>query len=519
MITLDYSDENLAFSLSNKYTSPEIVASKSHFQYLKKYLGTGGLCAKTIFIEEEYISKDYLHDYVSYYALCFQNYSKICKRVHFVKASITSEKLIELLAGQVKDNKDFWDNYLGFIVVKPIPITTIGYTVLKTYSNGSKFNTRNFWGLRNYKVHIFGNELEINSLAFQEQDSVLAACATTAIWTMLNKASTDFHTILKSPSQITKDADDISSDGGRLFPNKGLNVIQICHAIENSGLVSEIKQPDSAITNESGETIGAAISNTYLKKILNAYSPIGIPIILVIQVPTGGQHGLHAIVASGYNQTAPTHIPPTKDITFLSENIEKFYAHDDQWGPFARIEFNNQIDLTTPWTDNDANKTPTYLKNIIVPLYPKIRISYEDIEIIVLGLDAIITFFFKETIVADLIWDIKIQFSEDFKQSVKHSQLTLDEKLVHIGECLPKYLWVATCYISDHKILEFTFDATDVSNGMIGNDAINHLPVEIKKTLWEFLKNNEDSLNTLVHQAKADYYSFFTEKLAPTEDK
>jgi hypothetical protein len=102
-------------------------------------------------------------------------------------------------------------------------------------------------GVRNYTIHLFGNVLTIESLAFQEQDTVLAACATTAIWTMLNKASVDFHTILKSPSQITKDADNLSFDGSRLFPNKGLNLLQICQAIYNSGLESEIKQPDIII--------------------------------------------------------------------------------------------------------------------------------------------------------------------------------------------------------------------------------------------------------------------------------
>ncbi|MBK8643805.1 MAG: hypothetical protein IPN15_16865 [Saprospiraceae bacterium] len=52
------------------------------------------------------------------------------------------------------------------------------------------------------------------------------------------------------------------------------------------------------------------------------------------------------------------------------------------------------------------------MTNIVVPLYPKIRISYEDIEAIVLGLDAILTLFFDNKIVADLVWDIKIDFSE-----------------------------------------------------------------------------------------------------------
>src|SRR6218665_1183903 len=287
-----YSEDTLAIALSNKYTPPEVIAQKNHFLYLKNYLSDDEMGAKTIVIEENYISKDFLHDYASYYSLCFEVYPKFCRRVHFFRNNFDLDRFNEVIVGQELDNKDFWEHYLGFVVIKPIPVTVLGYTVLKTYSNTGSFDNRNFWGTRNYKVHLFGNEIDINSLAFQEQDSVLSACATTAIWSMLNKAAIDFHTILKSPSQITKDADNTSLDGSRLFPNKGLNLLQICQAILNSGLVSEIKQPNF-VANHFGNQINI-VNNQYLKKILNAYSPIGIPIILIINVPNGNNYGLHA---------------------------------------------------------------------------------------------------------------------------------------------------------------------------------------------------------------------------------
>lgn len=514
MIVLKFSENNLAEALSNTYTSPTLVQSKNHFKYLKKYLGEDGINAKTIVIEESYVSKDFLQDYTSYYALCFQNYPKVCKRVHFFLNEFNDSYFQSIIVGDQIKNEDFWDAYLGFIVVKPIPLTIIGYTVLKTYVNGSEFESRNFWGLRQYSIHIFGKEVKIDSLAFQEQDSVLAACATTAIWTMLNKAATDFYTTLKSPSQITKDADNVSPGGGRLFPNKGLNLLQICHAIVNSGLVSEIKQPDFHLYDEAGKVTDSFISNSYLKKILNAYSPIGIPIILVIQVPCGGQHGLHAIVVTGFKQSAPKHIPPQDQISFLSENIEKIYAHDDQWGPFVRINFEEEINLITPWTDETTDKAPTRLVNIVVPVYPKIRISYEDIEVLVLGLDAILTFFFNENIISDLIWDIRIDFSENFKKQIAMSSLDEGDKFSFVSKSLPKYLWVVSCYITEFKIIEFIFDATDVSNGMIGNSIICYLPSDIKKILSDFLIENRELLHPLVmHKANVDYYNFLIENL------
>jgi hypothetical protein len=512
---IPYSEAALSETLANKYTPPEVIVAKNHYKYLIEYLGVNGLKAETIVIEENYISKDFLHDYVSYYALCFERYPKFCKRVHFFSCSFSEEQFSTIILGKESETQDLWNTYLGFIVVKPIPVTVIGYSVLKTYSQSQSFDSRNFWGVRNYKVHFYGKEIELQSLAFQEQDSVLSACATTAIWAMLNKASVDFHTILKSPSQITKDADNLSHDGSRLFPNKGLNLLQICQAILNSGLVSEIKQDNYLLKNANGETTAKIVSNKYLKKILNAYSSIGIPVILVVNVPNGEYYGLHAITISGYKQKSPNAIPPQPETSWLSNNIEKIYAHDDQWGPFARIDFQNEAELITPWTLLLANGSPTYVTNIVVPLYPKIRISYENIEAIVLGLDTILSLFLGEQLIADLVWDIKIQFSEDYKFSIKNSTLDSSEKLNRLTKSLPKYIWDATCYIGENKVFEFTFDATDVNSGMIGEDFICYLTTDVKPILSEFLSSNRSLLQPLFNlSSKSLYYDFLIQQLS-----
>lgn len=510
---LSYSTENLSEALSNKYTSAKVISGKNHFLFLKDYLRSPDVDAKTILIEDDYVSKDFLHDYATYYALCFEDYPKFCKRVHFFSNEFDSEQFGNIILQKEEDCTDFWSNYLGFVVVKPIPITVIGYTVLKMYSNSAQFNDRNFWGVREYSVHLYGNEIKLVSLAFQEQDSVLSACATTAIWSMLNKASVDYYTILKSPSQITADADITSLDGSRLFPNKGLSVLQICQAIQNSGLVSEIKQPNQEINNPLFTNALNIVTNTYLKKILNAYSPIGIPIILIIYVPTGSTYGLHAVTVSGFKQNPPISIAPKAEISWLSDNIEKFYAHDDQWGPFARINFNGDFELVTPWSEFNVSKNPTFVTNIVVPIYPKIRISYEDIEFIVLGLDAILTLFFENKIVGDLVWDIKINYGEVIKGNIKQSNLDDKDKIKYLTKSSPKYIWIASCYIGDNKVFDFTFDATDVKLAMIGKDLICYLS-DLKPLLLEYLLSNRLILEPLFNaSAKSVYYDFLLRNL------
>lgn len=507
MEVIEFSENALAVALANDFTSNEIIKSKNQFHYLKDYLGIKGIGAKTIFIEENYVSKDFLLGYTSYYAYCFENYPKVCKRVHFFKNEFNSDDLSNQLLKHDKDN-GFWENYLGFIVVKPIPITVIGFTVLKTYHvNGS----RKFWGVREYDIHIFGTEVKIKSLAFQEQDSVIAACATTAIWSMLNKASLDYHTTLKTPSEITKDADNVSPDGSRLFPNKGLSILQICQSIVNSGLVSEVKRGDYFVD----EKIGHVVSAQYLKKILNAYSPIGIPLILVVKVPNGNdEYGWHALAASGYKQKAPELKKPTNTISWYSGDIERIYAHDDQWGPFARSKFIDDYSIETHWTKNDQQKRGTLVQNIVVPIYPKIRISYENIEALVLGIDIMLTIFFHGKILADLVWDIKINYSEILKNRLKKSSLIDDVKLEKLTKGLPKYVWIARCFIAEQTIIEFIFDATGVSNAMLCKDVICYLPEKEKNILKDFLNNNQEKFRPLInHKDNSNYYGFIIDSL------
>jgi hypothetical protein len=512
---LIFSPDTLAQSLSNDYTSKDVIKLKNQFKYLCSYLGEKGLSAKTILIEEDYINRDFLYDYTSYYALCFEDYPKKCKRIHFFDKEYgigDIEKLI-LLSNSQKDS--IWSHYLGYIVVKPIPFTVIGFTILKTFDYKEQVVEREYWGIRDYSIHLFGNEITIRSLAFQEQDSVLAACATTAIWSMLHKAAVDHNSILKTPSQITKDAGDISSDGSRLFPNKGLDILQICQAIFKSGLVSEIYQGDYFIRDKEGNVIDRVVSNSKLNEYLNAYSPIGVPIILVVNVPNSNTYGLHAISVSGFTKKAkaPSNLDLSK-LSSLSETIEKFYAHDDQHGPFVRIDFKGEICINSPWTQVDPKHSDTYVKNIIIPLYPKIRISYEEILVLVYGIDRIFKSFFQKILKYNLDWDIKLEFSTKFKNEIKNLPIEDKRKLELLNKSYPKYVWIAKCFISNQLIFIFTFDATDVKNGMIGIDVIHFLDESLSKLVKSYLVTNISSIKILFrHSSNTKYYNFLKDNL------
>lgn len=514
MQVFPFDPDKLAEALSNTWTTPETIKSKNHFKYFSNYLGSTGISAKTIVIEEEYVSKDFLHDYATYYSLCFQNYPKFCKRIHFFSEEFDEEQLKAHIVNY--EESQFWESYLGFVVVRPIPVTIIGYTVLKTYEVDDHEGTRIYWGLREYKIHLFGRVLKLKSLAFQEQDSVLAACATAAIWSMLNKASTDYSTMLKVPSEITKDAAKLQNDGSRLFPNKGLDTLQICQAIHNSGLAPEVRTGNSPVTDREGNA-GLIIPTNLIKKMINAYHPIGIPVILGIKVPIvtidGSSYGYHAIAVLGH-KILLNEDPKCQDSPFIADRITKLYLHDDQFGPFARVKFIDDDGLQTPWTDENSDKWPTQVISMVIPVYPKIRISYEDIESIVIAFDRIIIRAFKDGFKENRFWDIKIDYSEVFKTDIVKSGLDDDEKITLVDANMPKYLWIATFYIGDNKVYEFIFDATDVRNGMIGRHIVSYAAEEFNQRLKDYISENKTDLEGIfVTQGGMEYLEFIVNRI------
>lgn len=529
----EFSVETLAESLANDYTTSSEVRDKDHFDYFLGYLIA--LDAKTIIIEPDYVSKDYLHDYVSYYSLCHEKYPKTCKRVHFFSLPFKKDDF-EIWLNNGIPSVDIRNSYLGFISVRPIPNTVIGFTVLKTYQYSTGFDQRNYWGIKTYFIHLFGIELKLESLAFQEQDSVVSACATAAIWSMLHGAAArSVNTVLlKSPSEITRDAGN-SSDGSRVFPNKGgLDVKQICDSIIKAGLVCEVITQDKVEEDdiEEGEdelqdetqpvdetdvekVFDEKVPVKFLKKILNAYSLIGIPIILVINVSEHEDHSLHANTVCGFFRSKPKSIPPMKKVSFIADNIEKIYVHDDQWGPFVRVTFSDYDMLQTKWTEIGHEVS---INSIIVPVYPKIRISYQEMESIVRGYDTILSLILNEIIAEDLVWDIKLIMNQEYKEEIRKLTPSIDypQKLKWLTSSLPKYIWVADCWIGDHIILQFAFDATGVNQAMLGKHIICHLDDTMKTHLIDNLIKNKkgESYNMIHHHARQQYYNFLLDEIS-----
>lgn len=440
------------------------VQEKFHYKYFLNYLflDPAGLNAKTIVIEHDYTSMPYLDDYINYYAHCYFPYEKQCRRIHFFNTQFDSEKFVQAILGN--QNGDIWDGYLGYIVIKPLPKGIIGSTVLEPYKKPKE--GRRFTAIRTYPINLFGKKLWIRTLMYQEQDGIVGSCASSALWFAFQKTSELFQSKLPSPSDITISAGYDTYQTGKDFPSKGLELSQICKAIYEAELISEMRISQEFVSK-----------NKWLKSFIYAYSKMGIPILMGIEFEN---KDLHLVTITGYRfgnpeKNSANNSPKlSSDITLdlVSENITKLYAHDDQTGPFSRLVFQERNEYqfkTSCWKDIASDEILLAKTiSVIVPLKNTIRVTFDDILYETINYE----FFFSKRLGLNFKWDIfliesnayKIKIRDELNKNIQDYEITAGAIMF---QSLPKYIWVAQANIfvgnSSYLFFDLIYDPIDLN--------------------------------------------------------
>lgn len=454
----------------------EFLEKKNHIKYFNNYLGHLGV--KNIVVEYEYIDRDYLEDYSAYYVRTFQDYKRKCCRLHFFSNTFTKAQLTELIksgsSGKITSTT-LGENYLGFIVVRPLPSTVFGRTCLKTYTTTAS-DKRQYPIVRNYKANLFGIHLSVTSIAYQEQDKTVAACASSAIWSALQGTGLLFQHRIPSPVEITKAATKNFPHANRHFPNEGLTSEQMAQAIRSINL--EPFLVDCDVPNYDTLT-----TNIY------AYLKGKIPMIFGFHIFTPdakGKYqdiGKHAVTVTGMSFKDGLKKFNDDDFYLKACRIDKIYVHDDQVGSFARMELDNKkmtisgkekMTLSTSFGGTDTARAVPVL--LVVPLYHKIRIPYNFVLKIVFQFDSLIKKICAAVgvSISDFEWDIFLSEISDFKDDIKQSKLSADHKYDLLTKPLPRFMWRAICCISDERKYELLFDATDIEQGKMILEVIDY---------------------------------------------
>ncbi len=451
---LDFSEGSFFSAISNKRCSVDEVASTEPATYLTRYLTD--ISAKTIVVEHRYTDGDYLEDFASYYVRCYQEYERRCKRLHFFAVHVSEDEFGSLVDGTLDNDrrKEIVASYLGFVVARPLPFAVVGRTVLRTYPPAG--GRRHYTAILQYKANLFGVDLTVDSLAFQEQDTVLAACATVALWSAFHKTADLFGKSAPRPAEITRAAVGAGSES-RSIPSHGLNILQMAHAIRSVGLEPEV--------------IPCA-PNVPIVSITYAHLQFGLPVILGVEVE--GQ-GLHAITLAGFSlHTSRVRQQEVASgqrcAPFTGLRIDELYGHDDQIGPFSRLVIKPSVkdypvQFEGSWIDSSTGRVLT-LKPcfLLVPVYNKIRVTFIDVQGWIERLWSVLQLLFTDT--SDCEWDLQLTSTNDLKRRIRTKRLDATERRRVLCGQHPRFVWSASFKFGDQKMFELLADATDMGRSL-----------------------------------------------------
>lgn len=501
------------------------VYGKAQLNYIDQYLANIGSQSMTMVIEYEYIDRNYLEDYSEYYARCFSSHPRSCARVHFFSFDFGEDQFLNAIrSNDLRFLKKLQQEYVGFAVLRPIPKTCIAKLCLKPYAGQSGGGNQFKVITKKIEVTLFGIKLSVESAPFLEQDKVVSACATSAIWTFLSASKDWPGNANPSPSAITKSAFDAATDGVRTFPSTGLNAIQVCRSLKYFDFEPTLLTRDGSSNRSINRFVAEIKENVY------AHLSAGVPLILggdIYDIPINGDKplllGKHLVCVLGFKIS-----PESSTANVHAHNIDKLYVHDDRYGPYVRIKhidakelgefFQNNRGVTsaevvhdtttddvscagfelTINTDGRPAKREIFMPDVaVIGLYHKVRISYP----IVFDMHKCFLAYLNTTIqsvknIGALIKKsknhskplnkfircatqyasgqlrISLITNADYKEEVRRAKSFvsfngIEDRVAFLTASLPKFIWQCRVYANNALHSDILIDATEILQGKV----------------------------------------------------
>jgi len=384
--------------------------------------------AKTVLVEKSYIDKDYRDTYSNFYSKKFISLPSTAYRLHFFNCLIPEEHLFSL--------EQYSGNYIGYSVIRPTQINSIGRTILNPRKlsriSGTICTTE-------YKVHLFGVKFTVDGFPYISQDTDVTVCAHAATW-MTFRYFSERYTAYREiyPYEISQLSHNVSL--GRLTPSKGITAFQITEIFANYGFYPEIylkeKYPD----------------NFY--RLLYYYIESGIPVVACMLDKK------HAVTLIGHvsDYTLPAKTNNSEDY------LTGYVANDDNCMPY-QLMLRNSVQENGHCSRHKIEDIDCF----IVPQYEKMYLSAEHIEGLTeailddpaFGVNATSTLVPKDRIIKRIF----LTSSRSYKKHLHDNPLPMALHNYYLQLPMPKFIWV--CELSmggmyPHKQImgEIIFDAT-----------------------------------------------------------
>jgi hypothetical protein len=436
-------------------------AEPTQVRYLGSYLSHPEAKAQTILIEAPYVDRHYLEEYAHYYATTLRPPPPKATRLHFFRNDLTDEVFTELITQAADGNfaeicKNLSANYLGFAVIRPLPDAPIGRTVLTTFQALDRCYTL---PPHPYRVHLCGLKLSVCGVPFQQQEQAVGACATTAVWSALAQVMRHDGGRAPTPYAVTEAATrNWLSD--RIFPAaSGLKNEQILEAIRQFGYAPLFFEP--------------RLKTELFALAVKCYLRSGIPVILKIQYANNDE--THAVTLVGFREDDSTidyQEVGWTSFALKSKGFCRLYIHDDRLGPYARAEWrvceNGFIQLKflpgEPGYEDFCDEA--IVEAAMVPLYPKIRLSAQDL----VAFAGELLPMFREIVGSasrdHLNIDIRFCLAGECLELLYMSQIPAKRFAEFARQAvLSRYVGLITYYVADQIVAYILCDSTDMHRG------------------------------------------------------
>jgi hypothetical protein len=435
-------------------------------KYITKYLEE--LEVKSFILEKHYIDRHFLEDYQEYYSRSFEPPASHCQRLHFFSCVVN--ELDKMLTDAFSDpnrrveiEKQLSECYLGFCVIRPLLSARIGRSVLRTYESAG---IRRYEVVRPYLVSIAGLSLAISGLAFQQQDQGAAVCASTALWSALQRVAYVMGRRTPTPSMITNSAH------SPLPASYGLSDDQMAFALATLGYTADYFIP---------------YENLALFKVKIAIClESQLPVILLIScqqmtgcgiVPVG-----HAVTVTGFRaETSVIDVPAPADkiapINMRQGSLSVVYVHDDNLGCHAHYELFETEDTESKKMvlklrrGRSDGRNPSWWPvdewNVCAALVPKpdkMRLPIEQLFFSVIEIRELIKIVFPTE---EISYSTRFTSGVEYKRSLTNLSFeagTLREFL--FAFTLPRYVGIINIIYHDEPICDVVLDVTEVKQGI-----------------------------------------------------
>ncbi len=311
-----------------------------------------------------------------------------------------------------------------------------------------------------YSSHVLGIPLRIKGLAFQQQDVGVSACATTALWSALQRTRALEETGAATPAQITIRASQHALPFGRSMPSEGLSIDQMCQAVHSFGFAPNLFRTDE---------FDVARSLLY-SAVLSGISPV-----LILE--SVDQDAAHAVAVAGMKLWE--RMPASKELLVEgSRKLAGLYIHDDRIGPYlrAQVKKGGPGNRTAPFIKVPLREDPRgeiwRLTHVLIPMHAKIRLSFGELgraSLVIVGYANA----FRETLLsrrsAATGWDSWISKSHEYVESLIVGSLKAPAIVVQkltASVPLSRYIAVVRVKAQDLDSIDVLLDTTSTERNL-----------------------------------------------------